>query len=158
MQADAGLPRMGAHSRPAIPLTMWCGYVQGKEPIQPHPQQHHVYCRSHIHFTRWMFSQPRGQVIPNAIVVSSWREARACVQAIRAAQTGVLIGLRHDDQRTPLHEIVGCVPQGTLPGIAVGALIIVAESGQECERASRFAARTSLDNVHVDVCSVVCEV
>jgi len=158
LQADAGQPHMAASSVLAIPSRIWCGFVQGKEPIPADPQQQHVYFRGHIHFTRWLFSQPRGQVIPHAILVSSWREARACVQAIRAAQTGLLVGLRDDEKRTPLHNVVGFVPPGTLPGIAVGSMIIIAESDQEKDRASRFASRRPLDNVRVDVCPVLCEV
>lgn len=133
-----------------LPLLIWCGFDPGSEPDRAMTTQRRMYFRGHVHFTRWLFMQPRGAVQPFAVLVVSWREAKPCAVAIGAARSGKVDALRIDSKRPELPEITGEVPPDGLVGIAISSVIILAEDEEQQTRALQWAARkgnhmTSLD-------------
>ena len=63
-------------------------------------------------FTRWFVLQPRGDVSPWAILVTSLREAKPCAMAILAALTGDVSQLRPDARRSILAGVSGTCDGG----------------------------------------------
>jgi len=80
-------------------------------------------------------------VVPFARLVVAWREAKTCLQAITAARTGTVLGLRLDDRRPALRDPVGDVPPGTSPNIAVGAVTILTDCLEFRIRAMQYVER-----------------
>jgi len=135
-------------------VTVFCGFEPGHEPAKLLFEQKRQYCRSHTHFARWLHAEARGQIAPRAVLVVTWREAIACLAAITAARTGNAKGLRIDSKRPLLSEIVGHVPEGRLPNVAVGSVIVVAESESVYIRAARYITekQVSFDGIGLHVC------
>eukprot|EP00411_Alexandrium_monilatum_P054470 CAMPEP_0175433778 /NCGR_PEP_ID=MMETSP0095-20121207/53567_1 /TAXON_ID=311494 /ORGANISM="Alexandrium monilatum, Strain CCMP3105" /LENGTH=577 /DNA_ID=CAMNT_0016733305 /DNA_START=27 /DNA_END=1757 /DNA_ORIENTATION=+ len=127
------------------PEVVWCGFEPGTEPLMPQPGQVRRYCRGHVHFLRWLFSQDRGLIDPFAALLVTWREARACLSGMEAARMGTTSRLRSDSRRPALRDVVGPVPQDTLPTIAVGSVTVFTDGEESHERASRYVANHQAD-------------
>mmetsp|Transcript_93756 Transcript_93756/g.248908 ORF Transcript_93756/g.248908 Transcript_93756/m.248908 type:complete len:267 (-) Transcript_93756:84-884(-) len=136
-----------------LPLLIWCGFEFGFESASPQLQHRRHYCRGHVHFARWLFSQERGEMVPFGVLAVTWREARACLRAIRAARTGDNSELRIDGKRPQLQPPVGDPPQHAFPSIAVGSVVIVAECELSYTRALRMVEQQhpSTQGIHAQV-------
>jgi len=120
---------------------VWCGFQNGTELAKPKPGQAFTFCRGHVHFARWLFAQERGLTTPTAKLMVRWRELKACLGAIIAAQTGVTVGLRLDNQRPPLTEVKGVMPKGELPRIAVNSIVVLTDSDLSYLRAAQYVSK-----------------
>jgi len=141
---------------PCEQLVIWCGYEPGAEPTELIPgRQKHMSCRGSVHFARWLFAQARGQITPFSVLVVTWRDAKACLAAIRAAQTGNDADLRIDGKRPPLSQIIGHVAAGS-PNVAVARVIIVAEDAKMHAQAVHLIKKSpaSFERIRLQVCQV----
>lgn len=106
-------PSMEVASVPKKPMVLWCSEgvcfsnSLGRKTSEYFPQVAFLHFTSAVMFARWMFEQPRGAVMPHALLVVSWRTAKPCASAITAARTGRIGKLRLDDQRVELQQVVG---------------------------------------------------
>mmetsp|Transcript_2609 Transcript_2609/g.6086 ORF Transcript_2609/g.6086 Transcript_2609/m.6086 type:complete len:229 (+) Transcript_2609:73-759(+) len=92
-------------------------------------------------FTRWLFSQERGDVVPWCVLLTGWREARPCAAAISAVRSGKSGNLRIDAKRPTLRE-----PRGgdtSRIGTAVAAMIVSVSRGRQEQVASEWAPEGS---------------
>mmetsp|Transcript_41887 Transcript_41887/g.112958 ORF Transcript_41887/g.112958 Transcript_41887/m.112958 type:complete len:329 (-) Transcript_41887:84-1070(-) len=86
-----------------------------------------------VEFMRWLFSQPRGNVVPWVTLITGWREAKPCVAAISAAVSGDADHIRPDARRPDLQEPHGQGGQAAFAGtvkVAIANMIIVPSSEQ----------------------------
>jgi len=163
MQRQLNVPEMPQEflqhhhqGHPCEQLVIWCGYEPGAEPTELIPgRQKHMSCRGSVHFARWLFAQARGQITPFSVLVVTWRDAKACLAAIRAAQTGNDADLRIDGKRPPLSQIIGHVAAGS-PNVAVARVIIVAEDAKMHAQAVHLIKKSpaSFERIRLQVCQV----
>mmetsp|Transcript_18346 Transcript_18346/g.51886 ORF Transcript_18346/g.51886 Transcript_18346/m.51886 type:complete len:369 (-) Transcript_18346:456-1562(-) len=166
MQRQLNVPEMPQeflqHHRQGHPceqLVMWCGYAPGAEPTELIPgRQKHMSCRGSVHFARWLFAQARGQITPFSVLVVTWRDAKACLAAIRAAQTGNDADLRLDSKRPPLSQLIGHMAAGS-PRLAVARVIVAVDSAKMHALAAHLIKQrqVSLKGIKLQVCQVPLE-
>mmetsp|Transcript_18342 Transcript_18342/g.51875 ORF Transcript_18342/g.51875 Transcript_18342/m.51875 type:complete len:360 (-) Transcript_18342:456-1535(-) len=144
---------------PCEQLVIWCGYEPGAEPTELMPgRQNHKSFRANIHFARWLFAQARGQITPFSVLVVTWRDAKACLAAIRAAQTGNDADLRLDSKRPPLSQLIGHMAAGS-PRLAVARVIVAVDSAKMHALAAHLIKQrqVSLKGIKLQVCQVPLE-
>mmetsp|Transcript_18343 Transcript_18343/g.51877 ORF Transcript_18343/g.51877 Transcript_18343/m.51877 type:complete len:299 (-) Transcript_18343:456-1352(-) len=144
---------------PCEQLVIWCGYEPGAEPTELIPgRQKHMSCRGSVHFARWLFAQARGQITPFSVLVVTWRDAKACLAAIRAAQTGNDADLRLDSKRPPLSQLIGHMAAGS-PRLAVARVIVAVDSAKMHALAAHLIKQrqVSLKGIKLQVCQVPLE-
>mmetsp|Transcript_93755 Transcript_93755/g.248901 ORF Transcript_93755/g.248901 Transcript_93755/m.248901 type:complete len:268 (-) Transcript_93755:64-867(-) len=134
-----------------LPLLIWCGFELGFEYADLQLRHRRHYCRSPVHFARWLFMQERGEVVPFGVLVVTWSEARACLRAIRAACTGDDSDLRIDQKRPQLPPPVGGPRRHASPSIAVGSVVITAERESSYTRALRMVEQDQDDTPGIDL-------
>mmetsp|Transcript_44647 Transcript_44647/g.143024 ORF Transcript_44647/g.143024 Transcript_44647/m.143024 type:complete len:444 (+) Transcript_44647:111-1442(+) len=83
-------------------------------------------------FSRWLFEQPRGNIMPSAVLVSGWRETKPCAMAIRAARSGEVGQLRPDARRPDLRQLSGS--EGFEVQVAVHTMIITLRTPDQRDR------------------------
>lgn len=99
------------------------------------PLQFHFF-DANTKFSRWLFEQPRGAVIPFAHLVVGWREAKPCAMALAAARTGDVTLLRPDARRPDLAPLIGHPSQPV--HIAVAGMIIYLRKKEQRDRALKW--------------------
>mmetsp|Transcript_25624 Transcript_25624/g.56506 ORF Transcript_25624/g.56506 Transcript_25624/m.56506 type:complete len:220 (-) Transcript_25624:222-881(-) len=93
-----------------------------------------------LHFTRWLFQQPRGAVKPWVVLVTDWREAQPCATAIEAARSGSQWYHRSDPSIDKLPELlVGKDPDEVFT--AVGAMLVIVRGRSQERAASSWVMR-----------------
>eukprot|EP00927_Polykrikos_kofoidii_P044022 TRINITY_DN38112_c0_g1_i1.p1 TRINITY_DN38112_c0_g1~~TRINITY_DN38112_c0_g1_i1.p1 ORF type:complete len:241 (+),score=19.93 TRINITY_DN38112_c0_g1_i1:51-773(+) len=101
-----------------------------------------------VYFTRWLFKQPRGLVEQRYVLITGWREATPCANAIKAVVTGNLGWVRSDGQRPPLTPVTRncCLEESDenahVVRSVIRALIVPVEPAQ-VKRARNFASRNA---------------
>mmetsp|Transcript_152123 Transcript_152123/g.369452 ORF Transcript_152123/g.369452 Transcript_152123/m.369452 type:complete len:299 (+) Transcript_152123:59-955(+) len=141
---------------PCEQMVIWCGYEPGAEPTELIPgRQKHMSCRGSVHFARWLFAQARGQITPFSVLVVTWRDAKACLAAIRAAQTGNDADLRLDSKRPPLSQLIGHMAAGS-PRLAVARVIVAVDSAKMHALAAHLIKQrqASVEGIRLQVCQV----
>mmetsp|Transcript_70955 Transcript_70955/g.154174 ORF Transcript_70955/g.154174 Transcript_70955/m.154174 type:complete len:212 (+) Transcript_70955:30-665(+) len=93
-------------------------------------------------FTRWLFMQDRGNIVPWCVLLTGWHEARLCTAAIAAAVSGEDGNLRADAKRPVLKEPVGECAAGEM-SVAVGKVLILTSSRQQKEAACEWSSRAT---------------
>lgn len=88
-------------------------------------------------FGRWLFAQERGDIAPSAILVSTWRCAKPCVDHLHAASTSDVSSLRSDAKRPELRPIVG---NGPLK-LAVAGMVVLVDRPDSAHKAVQWASR-----------------
>mmetsp|Transcript_9806 Transcript_9806/g.29010 ORF Transcript_9806/g.29010 Transcript_9806/m.29010 type:complete len:233 (-) Transcript_9806:96-794(-) len=96
-----------------------------------------IHMRAHVHFSRWLFTQPRGNIKPWTTLVCSWREAKPCAAAIHAAATGITEHLRSDNLRPRLSGIIG-LAEGKATKVAVSKMIVIVDNSEQETRAAAW--------------------
>lgn len=144
---------------PGTPMVLWC---EAKPTRQQESMAalatyfgddvpHFVYFQTPARFTRWLFDQPRGAVVPWAVLVVGWREAKPCAMAIGAARSGDVTPLRPDARRPMLQPVLGELSDQV--GVAVEAMIIMLEKPEQEARVVMWAnsggSRIASLDIHV---------
>ncbi|CAK0799796.1 unnamed protein product [Prorocentrum cordatum] len=89
-------------------------------------------------FARWLFRQERGvDVLPSAVLVAGWREAKPCICAVEAAATGETAGLRQDAQRRLREASEEVLPTAQVH-VAVSTVIVLVDDARQVRRAARL--------------------
>lgn len=146
----SGTPRVPRHDD--RPMLLWCMLQQvGRSPAAEALErrvrhQRILHFPTPVKFTRWLFQQRRGDISPWAVLAVGWREAKPCMVAIRAAISGDEASLRPDARRPELRPTPasgsGRGGEGArlgYAGIAVGAMVIMAERPEQERRALAWA-------------------
>jgi len=97
-----------------------------------------LYFPTAIAFTRWLFAQPRGAVVPWCVLLAGWREAQPCAAAVVAAKTGDISGLRADAKRPPLSKEVSDGKNSSV-SVAVAGMLILPQGARQEHAAIRWA-------------------
>mmetsp|Transcript_84493 Transcript_84493/g.243955 ORF Transcript_84493/g.243955 Transcript_84493/m.243955 type:complete len:329 (-) Transcript_84493:56-1042(-) len=137
MMWNASLAREAASvSQPPSPLVIWCeAKPTNQEEVMSALSSH--YCTQHrqvVHFntparfTHWLFEQARGDILPWALLVTGWREAKPCAMAIGACRSGDVSKLRPDARRPQLQPILGS-PEHVQT--AIESIVIVLEKSKD---------------------------
>lgn len=88
---------------------------------------------------QWLCEQERGaDVVPWAVLVVGWREAKPAINLVEAVATGWTGLLRQKGDRN-LRPITG--PQTGEVNTAVSSIIVLAEGHQQCQKAAEEIAR-----------------
>jgi len=156
MNPSLGLSFFHRQSQPREQLVVWCGFEPGTEPTELMPgRPKHRSCRASVHFARWLFAQARGQITPFSALVVSWREAKPCLAAIGAAQTGNDADLRIDGKRRPLRPIIGH-PAAGCPRLAVGKIIIAVDRAGMSTQVEHLImkSRVSFEGIRLQLCQL----
>jgi len=119
------------------PMLLWCSEATGDSTLmrtvaKEFRHRHYLHFLTAVKFTRWLFEQHRGCITPWAILVAGFREAKPCMTAMVASQSGDTSKVRADQRRAALRSPLrprdnwrdpASVSQTTK--IAVGAFVVV---------------------------------
>jgi len=151
---------------PGTPMVLWCEADPTKQQevmdaLASHPSTRHrqvIYFQTPARFTRWLFEQPRGEVVPWALLITGWREAKPCAMAINAVRSGDTSQLRPDGKRQDLQQIFG-VP-GQRVETAIEAMIVVVGKSKDEGRVVQWARDSGhkLSQLDIHVASDTCTV
>lgn len=124
--------------------------------ISPHgsPQGRIMHFPTPVKFSRWLFKQHRGGDAgwAWATLVTGIREAKPCVEALAAAQTGDCSRLRPDLRRLSLRRPWGS--NGGIPDIvtiAVDSMIVIAPTVQQEARIKRWVGTKAVGQIQINV-------
>jgi len=108
-----------------------------------------LHFKNEVELTRWLFKRPRGLTWAK-LLVTGFREAKPCMDAIMALRSGDVSKLRKDPKRVELSEAE--------PGVEISAafaeMAIVVASGEQRRRAWQWLSKGELDP-DVRACIVV---
>jgi hypothetical protein len=98
-------------------------------------------------FIHWLFSQPRGDIIPWATLVAGFREAKPCAVAIHAALSGNVRKMRPDHRRP---ELPAPVPEGTsVMRVAVDTMVITLPHERAAKTVSKWACSDFMEDLEI---------
>ena len=100
-------------------------------------------------FGRWLFEQPRGEIVPSAVLVAGWREAKPCAMAIHAARSGDISQLRPDARRGELQPITGN-PIGQNE-VAVGTMVVIVRRPEQQKRVIKWVMIEGRKMTNIDI-------
>lgn len=135
---------------------VWCVFKETDVPVATsslpcsHLFQRCVYFSTPVKFTRWLFKKRRGKgVVPWALLVVGWREAKPCMSALKAAMHDDTEHLRPDARRPKLRAKDGRDEEPA--AIAVRAVVVMAESDQQESRALKWSTSDECSGMETHV-------